>query len=56
MQAGVARDLRVPCARTLHVLAARGVNVAFGPTGADVPFVTGAFEQWKPPYPGVVYR
>jgi gluconolactonase len=31
-------------------------NVAFGPSGADVVFVTGAFEQWKPPFPGVVYR
>jgi gluconolactonase len=29
-------------------------NMAFGPAGAV--FVTGAFEQWKPPYPGVVYR
>jgi len=29
-------------------------NVAFGPSGTI--FVTGAFDQWKPPYPGVVYR
>jgi sugar lactone lactonase YvrE len=29
-------------------------NIAFGPQGAV--FVTGAFEQWKPPYPGAVYR
>lgn len=31
-------------------------NVAFGPTGADTLYITGAFEQWKPPFPGVVYR
>jgi len=24
--------------------------------GADTVFVTGAFEQWKTPYPGAVYR
>ena len=29
-------------------------NIAFGPQGTV--FVTGAFEQWKPPYPGAVYR
>jgi sugar lactone lactonase YvrE len=29
-------------------------NMAFGPGGAV--FVTGAFDQWHPPYPGVVYR
>jgi gluconolactonase len=29
-------------------------NIAFGPHGAV--FVTGAFEQWKAPYPGAVYR
>ena len=56
MHAGVARDWRVLCARTLHVLAARGVNVAFGPIGVDVPFTTGACAQWNPPYRGVVYR
>ncbi len=31
-------------------------NVAFGPNGVDTVFITGAFEQWKPPYPGAVYR
>jgi len=31
-------------------------NMAFGPDGADTVFVTGAFEQWKPPFPGAVYR
>ena len=29
-------------------------NVAFGPQGAV--FVTGAFDQWKPPFAGAVYR
>jgi len=31
-------------------------NMAFGPEGANVIFVTGAFEQWKAPFPGAVYR
>jgi gluconolactonase len=31
-------------------------NVTFDPHRPDVVFVTGAFEQWKPPYPGAVYR
>jgi gluconolactonase len=31
-------------------------NVAFGPTGADTLYITGAFDQWKPPFPGAVYR
>ena len=31
-------------------------NVAFGPTGPDTLYITGAFDQWKPPFPGVVYR
>lgn len=31
-------------------------NVAFDPHQPTVVFVTGAFEQWKPPYPGAVYR
>jgi gluconolactonase len=31
-------------------------NMAFGANGADTVFVTGAFDQWKPPYPGAVYR
>jgi len=31
-------------------------NMGFGPKGADEIFITGAFDQWKPPYPGVVYR
>jgi len=31
-------------------------NMAFGPDGANSVFITGAFEQWKPPFPGAVYR
>jgi gluconolactonase len=31
-------------------------NVAFDPHEANVVFITGAFEQWKPPYAGTVYR
>jgi sugar lactone lactonase YvrE len=31
-------------------------NVAFDPRHAKAVFVTGAFEQWKPPYSGAVYR
>lgn len=31
-------------------------NVGFGPSGADTVYITGAFEQWKPPFPGAVYR
>ena len=31
-------------------------NVGFGAPGTASVFVTGAFDQWKAPYPGVVYR
>ena len=42
--------------RTIDVPTPYVTNMAFGPTGADTVFVTGAFEQWKPPFPGAVYR
>jgi sugar lactone lactonase YvrE len=42
--------------RTLEVPTPYVTNLAFGPNGADVVFVTGAFEQWKPPFLGAVYR
>jgi sugar lactone lactonase YvrE len=42
------RAIRVP---TPYV-----TNVAFDPRQRNVVFVTGAFEQWKPPFPGAVYR
>ncbi len=31
-------------------------NIGFGPQGASEVFITGAFDQWKPPFAGVVYR
>jgi gluconolactonase len=31
-------------------------NMAFDPRAANVIFITGAFEQWKPPFSGAVYR
>jgi gluconolactonase len=40
--------------RTITVPTPYVTNIAFGPGGSV--FVTGAFEQWKPPYPGAVYR
>ncbi len=40
--------------RSIDVPTPYVTNVAFGPGGAV--FVTGAFEQWKPPFPGAVYR
>ena len=42
--------------RTIDVPTPYVTNMAFGPNGADTVFVTGAFEQWKPPFPGAVYR
>ena len=48
----VSEDKRL--VRTLEVPTPYVTNIAFGPGGAV--FVTGAFEQWKPPYPGAVYR
>jgi gluconolactonase len=42
--------------RTIEVPTPYVTNMAFGANGADTVFVTGAFEQWKPPYPGAVYR
>lgn len=31
-------------------------NMSFGAAGSAAVYITGAFEQWKAPYPGVVYR
>ena len=42
--------------RTLIVPTPYVTNIAFGPTGSGTIFITGAFEQWKPPYPGAVYQ
>ena len=40
--------------RTIEVATPYVTNVGFGPDGAV--FVTGAFDQWKAPFPGAVYR
>ena len=42
--------------RTIDVPTPYVTNIAFGPDGASTVFITGAFEQWKPPFPGAVYR
>jgi gluconolactonase len=42
--------------RTIDVPTPYVTNMAFGSDGADTVFITGAFEQWKPPFPGAVYR
>jgi gluconolactonase len=42
--------------RTIDVPAPYVTNVGFGPSDADTLYITAAFEQWKPPFPGVVYR
>jgi len=42
--------------RTIELPTRYVTNMAFGPKGSGAVYITGAFEQWKPPYPGVVYR
>ncbi len=42
--------------RTIDVPTPYVTNMAFGPDGADTLFITGVFDPWKAPYPGVVYR
>jgi sugar lactone lactonase YvrE len=42
--------------RAINVPTPFVTNVAFDPLEPNIVFVTGAFDQWKPPYPGVVYR
>jgi gluconolactonase len=42
--------------RSIEVPARYVTNVAFGPQGSNALYITGAFEQWKPPYSGMVYR
>ena len=42
--------------RTIEVPTPYVTNIGFGPDGANVVFLTGAFEQWKAPFPGAVYR
>jgi gluconolactonase len=42
--------------RKIEVATPYVTNVAFGPDGADSLYITGAFDQWKAPYPGAVYH
>jgi sugar lactone lactonase YvrE len=42
--------------RMINVPAPYVTNVGFGPTGPDTLYITGAFDPWKPPFPGAVYR
>ena len=49
-------DAHAKLVRIIKVATPFVTNMAFGPDGADTVFVTGAFDQWKEPYPGVVYR
>jgi sugar lactone lactonase YvrE len=42
--------------RTIEVPTPFVTNMAFGAAGARTLYVTGAFDQWKPPFPGKVFR
>ncbi len=42
--------------RTIEVPTPFVTNMAFGADGVRTVFITGAFDQWKPPFPGKVYR
>ena len=42
--------------RTISVATPYVTNIAFGRDGARTVFVTGAFDQWNPPFAGAVYR
>jgi gluconolactonase len=42
--------------RTIAVPTPYVTNIGFGPPSSGALFITGAFEQWKPPFPGAVYR
>jgi gluconolactonase len=42
--------------RTIEVPTPYVTNMTFGPDGANTVYVTGAFDQFKPPFPGAVYR
>lgn len=59
-QNGSGRVLVVSEARKLlHVIQVPTryvTNVGFGAPGANAVFITGAFDPWKAPYPGAVYR
>src|SRR5262249_50784237 len=42
--------------RTIEVPTPYVTNLAFGESGTGTIFVTGVFDEWKPPYPGTLYR
>jgi sugar lactone lactonase YvrE len=42
--------------RSIDVPTRYVTNMSFGRDGAATVFITGSFEQFKPPYPGAVYR
>ena len=42
--------------RTIDVATPFVTNMAFGAAGTDAIYITGAFDQWKAPYSGAVYR
>lgn len=42
--------------RTINVATPYMTNMSFGPAGTGVVYITGSFEQWKPPFLGAVYR
>jgi sugar lactone lactonase YvrE len=42
--------------RSIDVPTPYVTNLNLGPDGTDTLYITGAFDQRKPPYPGAVYR
>ena len=42
--------------RSIEVPTPFVTNMAFGPAGSGIVFITGVFDQWKAPYAGAVYR
>ncbi|HWG71781.1 MAG TPA: SMP-30/gluconolactonase/LRE family protein [Steroidobacteraceae bacterium] len=42
--------------RIISVATRYVTNVGFGPPGTGAVYITGAFDQWKAPFPGAVYR
>jgi sugar lactone lactonase YvrE len=42
--------------RTIEVPTAFVTNMAFGADGAHTVYITGAFDQFSPPFPGAVYQ
>ncbi len=42
--------------RVIRVPTPYVTNMSFDPFQANVVFITGAFDQWNPPFRGAVYR